>query len=71
MSFPHPSHHHYADVGPQHAGAIKNVMKRFKKEKPMKVETIIIKEFQEIVDELTEVLSQLGARFVVDEFFPM
>jgi hypothetical protein len=46
-------------------------MKRFKKEKPMKVETIIIKEFQEIVDELTEVLSQLGARFVVDEFFPM
>jgi hypothetical protein len=46
-------------------------MKRFKKEKAMKMETVMIKEFQEIVDELKEVLSQLGARFMVDEFFPM
>jgi hypothetical protein len=52
-------------------GKINNVIKKFKKERSMKVETIEIKEFQEIVDELTEVLSQLGARFVVDEFFPM
>ncbi len=37
----------------------------------MKMETVMIKEFQEIVDELKEVLSQLGARFMVDEFFPM
>jgi hypothetical protein len=37
----------------------------------MKLETIVIKEFQEIVDELTEVLSQLGTFFIVDEFFPL
>jgi len=37
----------------------------------MKVETIVIKEFQEIVDELKEVLSRLNACFAVDEFFPM
>jgi hypothetical protein len=52
-------------------GKINNVIKKFKKERSMKVETIVIKEFQEIVDELTEVLSRLGACFVVDEFFPM
>ncbi len=37
----------------------------------MKVETIIIKEFEEIIDELCEVLSKLGAHFNMDEFFPM
>jgi hypothetical protein len=46
-------------------------MKSFEKERSMKVETIVIKEFQEIVDELTEVLSKLGTYFVVDEFFPL
>jgi hypothetical protein len=46
-------------------------LKVFKKERSMKVETIEIKEFEEIVDELTEVLSRLGACFVVDEFFPL
>jgi hypothetical protein len=42
-----------------------------KKERAMKVETIVIKEFQEIVDELKEVLSRLSAGFAVDEFFPL
>ena len=37
----------------------------------MKVETIIIREFEEIVDELAEVLSMLGACFAADEFFPL
>ena len=37
----------------------------------MKVETIIIKEFDEIILELREVLSRLGKFFVEDEFFPL
>jgi hypothetical protein len=37
----------------------------------MKVETIIIKDFNEIIYELTEVLAKLGVCFVVDEFFPL
>jgi hypothetical protein len=41
------------------------------KERLMKVETIIIKDFNDIVYELTEVLAKLGACFAVDEFFPL
>lgn len=37
----------------------------------MTVETIIIKDFNEIVLELKEVLAKLESRFSADEFFPM
>jgi hypothetical protein len=37
----------------------------------MKVETIVVKEFNDIIYELTEVLARLGTCFVVDEFFPL
>ena len=42
-----------------------------KKENTMKVETIIIKDFDEIIRELKEVLSKLGGFFAEREFFPL